>query len=316
MDSSSRKMSEYRSNPVVKLSRPCFTRLRQVKQMPPLNKRKFRAGVGSTRDNPAPEDDLFRRAEDENSRTLARKNVERTSPLIFPASAPGPVLSVAPFPAPAFFLSSTLWDPTVGRVALGQCHLLADAVLPLSSFSNPAPLVADERKRGKGRKIGRKKGLRQRESTKKGEEERQRLTSGLEGIRKPPSVLGPCPAEFLDFCMTFWANLPPSVYLLLLSPASLWSGLRRIRLLFLSPRLPFLRSTFDLFQPPSNRPRRIIHLAPSLVLRASLEEREKRQGIRSLRPRVLSSCVAPFSPPCVADRTPDWARVIRQRAEG
>lgn len=46
---------------------------RQVKQMLPLNKRNFHAGIGSTRDNPVPEDDLFRRAGDENSQRWPAK---------------------------------------------------------------------------------------------------------------------------------------------------------------------------------------------------------------------------------------------------
>lgn len=170
--------------------------------------------------------------------------------------------------------------------------------------------------------MSKKKGLRQRESTEKkekGEEERerQRLTSGLGGIRKPPLVLGPCPVEFLDSCITFWANLP-------LLSTSCYSLLSRSGLISVESVSSPSRRACPFSGPllTCSRLRRTV-LGGSSTWRPllSLERpsRSETSDKASFAPYVLGSLRPASRPsllPYVADRTPDWARVIRQRAEG
>lgn len=152
--------------------------------------------------------------------------------------------------------------------------------------------------------------------------EKQHLTSGLRRGKK--TAIGPWSVpESSSTLARLFGPTCPSAYLLLasLSPRpSRSSSIPRTHPvpLPLSRRdCPFSGGPLPTWQPPPNRPRRIIHLAPSLVRSVSrgAGEAGRKRDILSLLARSLQpSLRATLSR--TTDRTPDWTQVIRRRAQG
>lgn len=182
------------------------------------------------------------------------------------------------------------------------------------------PRRGEAREQGEGRDARRRK----REATsnewfKEGQENRRR------------SLVRP---EFLDFCTTFWANLP-----FCLSFASFPLFLSLYRLALVVHRRSHEPTPFPCLYLAAAALSPAVHSRPPGCLRrtvlggsttwrpllfgASLEKQEKWEG-RGTYPLFLP---VPFTLPSLrrplratlsrtTDRTPDWTQVIRRRAEG
>lgn len=293
------------------------------------------------RDNPAPK----RRSLPTRGRwkltTLARKNVERTSPLIsFPlrrlrCRPPGPD-SLLPFQPDILSLLLALGSagPRCFRSVPSFRRHRPSSLLPESDYPTSPISPLDERKREEAQ-VGRTEGLsererkrgrrgkedeREKESEKERERRRQSLTSGLRRGKK--TAVGPWsrhPGEFLDSCTTFWANVPfclSTASLSLSRPYPLLLPLPTERLSFFRPALATCRSLRQTRGSSTWRP---------LLFGTSVGRSERSSKISCLsypapsaqRPTSHRSHLrfALYSR-TADDRMLDWARVIRRRTGG